>query len=176
MLKVSPPVAPIVAPVCPVPVSRDDAESLLGLIAQGDSALQKISAAMTSRLDAVRLEFQPRLEEAQRKLNAQRGALETWAWENQRTDFQEHRSLPWLHGTIGFRWGKLKLATLSRITWDQALEKIRALKPEYIRVKEEVNKELILADRSEDLINAGGLSAIGLKASQEESFYIDLKS
>lgn len=161
--------------IVPIPSTLEAAEKLLGKIAAGDSELRQLAAAMTTALAAVLSEHEPGITAQKKFIDAQRDALEQWAWTAQREEFAEKRSMDLLHGTIGFRWAKPKLATLARITWDKALEKIKALRPEFVRVKEEVNKELILQQAADELINAGGLSAMGLKVVQEESFYIDLK-
>jgi hypothetical protein len=46
------------------------------------------------------------------------------------------------------------------------------LRPQYIRIKEEIDAQQILADERGELINAAGLSAMGLKILQEETFFI----
>lgn len=165
------------APKFPVPSSRIAADVLLGEIANTTAELKAKRAAMDSALTAVRVEHEPVITELLGKLDGQSGSLETWAWQAQKTEFPEDkRSIDMINGRVYFRLGKPKLATLARFTWDKVLDKIRALRPEYVRTKEEVDKEKILSDIKSDFINAGGLSAVGVKCVQDDSFGYELKS
>jgi phage host-nuclease inhibitor protein Gam len=59
-------------------------------------------------------------------------------------------------------------------TWASILDLVKIrLGAKWLRIKEEVNREKIIADRK--IITNDGLTALGLKIVQDESFYIEPK-
>jgi phage host-nuclease inhibitor protein Gam len=94
-----------------------------------------------------------------------------WAEANPR-EFGEGRSIQTVHGALGWRLGGPSLRTLTGWTWDRVKETLKAANAAgYLRVKEEVNKQNLLADR--DAIGAEKLREIGVRVVQEESFFVE---
>ena len=89
-------------------------------------------------------------------------------------EFGAVRSIETVHGTLGWRMGGPSLRTLPGWTWDQVKENLKAVSAMgYIRVKEEVNKQNLLADR--ETISAEKLRELGVRVVQEESFFVEPK-
>jgi len=80
------------------------------------------------------------------------------------------------HGTIGFRLGTPKVKGMPRKgeKLDAVLSFFRQFLPGYLRVQEEINKELLIADREMEDVKAQ-IKTQGLEIVQDETFFIDLK-
>ena len=90
-------------------------------------------------------------------------------------------------GTIGFRTGTPKLKTLKGFTWESALNLVREFLPDYIRKKEEINKDKLLTDRDIEYASVGKGEAVaqpmgslmakcGIQVVQDEAFYVEPKT
>jgi len=83
------------------------------------------------------------------------------------------KSLALAAGTLGFRTGTPKLALLSRAwNWEKVLTQAQRLIPAFIRSKPELDKEAILSQRDEEILQYA-IKACGMKVVQDESFYIE---
>jgi phage host-nuclease inhibitor protein Gam len=110
--------------------------------------------------------------------------VKVWADGNPE-EFGGKRSIDTTHGTLGWRMGQWQCAALAGWIWARTkktkkgakviLDKIKELTAmkDYIRVKEEVDKDAIIADRG--VLTAEALSTIGVRVFQEESFYVEPK-
>ena len=82
-----------------------------------------------------------------------------------------------LSGILGFRTGTPKLTLLSRVfNWVRVLALVEEHQPGFIRLKKEVDKEGLLTLHSQATDRAvadAELKRMGLKVTQEESFYIE---
>jgi phage host-nuclease inhibitor protein Gam len=68
------------------------------------------------------------------------------------------------------------LKTLAKWKWDGVLHALRGFRMGlYIRIKEEINKEQIIADVGAQVLTNPELRKAGVEVSQEESFYIEPK-
>jgi phage host-nuclease inhibitor protein Gam len=100
--------------------------------------------------------------------------LESFALENRERLFSKKKSMETPQGFFGFRLGNPKLKPLKGYKWDDILDLVRNLMPEYIRRSEEVAKDRILADRDRaDVVKL--LPDAGISVVQEEVFFVDLK-
>lgn len=149
-------------------------------IAMGNYALSAVlHSKITAKMDAdiVRIRekhAQPLADLAEAKDDAMLVIL-AYAQENKKTLFADKRSMETTYGTIGFRKGTPKLKTLPRFTWEKVLEKVKTILPDFIRKKEEVDKEGLLAARADEAV-APHLNAVGVYVDQDESFFIELKT
>lgn len=95
-------------------------------------------------------------------------------WAETHTDvFGSRKSMDTTHAVIGWRVGNPALKCLAGWTWEKVIARIKelpAMAAAYIRPREEVNKETVLADRA--VLGKEGLRNIGLRVSQERSFYV----
>lgn len=92
--------------------------------------------------------------------------------EDHRADFGKKQSLSLSNGTVGYRLGTPKAKTLKGFTWKAVLEVLKRTmyKDNYIRVKEEVNRERIIQDYQTKSIDDESLKLIGVEVAQEETF------
>lgn len=115
-------------------------------------------------------------------------ALETWANKNRKSlglagEPGEKKSIDLRQGTIGFRWGRPKVAFLKGFTEDVVLARLRRLARKakhwarYIRVAETLNRSQILDDARPEagLLSGKDLTHIGVEVTREETFYVEPK-
>lgn len=99
--------------------------------------------------------------------------------ENNRHDFGKLKSKELSHGTVGFRLSPPKVATKKGFTFSSALELIKRSiwKTEFIRTKEEIDKEAILLayNRENATLSKEELAELGLEIKQDETFGYELK-
>lgn len=149
--------------------TRDEMEALVGDIARLKAKEQQYTAEMNQRVTEVRRDYEAGLSGVQDELSGKMALARDWA-EAHPEEFGKARSIAMTHGDVGWRIGNPTLKTLSGWTWDRVLEKLRGggawLK--YLRVKQEVNKEALLADR--EVI---ALSEAGCRVVQDETFFIE---
>lgn len=162
-------------PQIPELKTRDDAESTMTELAQVLNNQRKITALRDAMVLDINSRFEGALTECDQAIQLKTQQLRAWADTNPDQFPKGRKSLDLVSGTLGFRTGTPKLALLSRSwTWDKVLEKLRTLASRFIRTKEEVDKEAILAEYAQapspDL-----LSLYGVKVTQDETFYIEPK-
>ncbi len=157
----------------PTIATRSEAEAVMNELALAANNRRKL----ISRLDAVLLAAQekeaPGIAACDAVIKAQSDALRAWAEANP-AEFGKKKSIEFFAGTLGFRTSTPKLALLSRAwNWDKVLATLKAspLYQKFIRTKEEVDKESILAEAAaHPCFDAGYM---GLKVVQDESFYVE---
>lgn len=94
---------------------------------------------------------------------------QNWA-ENNPAEFGARKSIEFVNGVVGFRTGQPKLVKLAGWTWDRILAAVQRVLPDYVRVKQEVDRERIIADRE---IVALLMKEIGVKIEQDEAFFVE---
>ncbi len=100
-------------------------------------------------------------------------SVRVWAEANP-SEFGAKKSLETSHAVIGWRSGMPTLKAMSGWTWDRVLEKLKRLgRVEFIRTKEEVNKQGLLDQR--ETLGTDGLRELGLRVVQDEPFFIEPK-
>lgn len=159
-------------PVIVPPRTREEMESLVGDIAALKIIERADAAEMDAELHAVRERYETRMAENADKLTPLLLRAQAWA-EAHPAEFGKLKSIEMLHGTIGWRVNTPSLKTLAGWTWDRVLEKLKSLRlhPGYVRTKEEVNKQALLADREK--IGDDDLRQCGMRVVQEEDFYVE---
>lgn len=91
--------------------------------------------------------------------------------EDNRDELFEGRQMIKANGMdYGFRKGKVRLALMDGYTEETVLEAVKENLPGYIRVKEEIAKDKLLADK--DTITDKDLASTGLCLTQDEAFFI----
>lgn len=150
-------------------VSRDQAEEAFSMYNQSIAELEVLQGKMNSEITAVKDKYESKINPLQEQKDKQFEVLQVYAEEN-RDDFKDKKSIDFTHGTIGFRTGTPKLTTRKGFKWPAVIELIKEKCKKYIRSKEEVNKEGLIADRAKV-----DLKAIGLEVTQDETFYVSPK-
>ena len=137
---------------------------------------QLLNASLDAELQAVRDSYSARFNTLAEALSEKLEAARIWAEANP-AEFARRRSIEFTHGSIGFRTGAPKLKTLAKRKWDGVLQELRGAVwgAAYIRVKEEVNKEQIIADISMRTLSEADLRQAGARVVQEELFFVDTK-
>jgi len=166
----------IKVPLTPSISSRDDAEAAMNDLAMTINNQRRITTERDARVLVVNQSYEAPLAECDQSIKALSGALQAWAECNPDQFPKGRKSLELVSGVLGFRTGTPKLALLSRaFNWDKCIGLLRSHLPGFIRTKEEPDKEGLLTARSQNQITDLDLCKVGLKVTQDESFYIDPK-
>ena len=148
--------------------TREEMEALVGEITALKTNEQRLTAEMNEAVNAVRQNYEAQLGAIDEDITAKTALARAWAEEHP-AEFGKGKSISMTHGDVGWRIGNPTLKTLRGWTWDRVLESLRAGHwTKYLRVKSEVNKELLLADRA--TVN---LADVGCRVVQDETFFIE---
>lgn len=152
--------------------TRAEVERIVGEIREQKIREQKILAAKNAAVSSIDERFAPELEAAQAEIDQRVTAVQAWA-EAHPEEFAKRKSIEFTHGTVGFRIGTPKLALLSRAwTWEKCLLQVRTLLPAFIRDTPSIDKEAILAQRDEEIVQFA-IRGCGLKVTQDEKFFVE---
>lgn len=181
-------------PVAKVNLSQVEIDTLLQNFAIADAELEKISAKIDLEKLKITDRYKDKIAEHQEKKDAAYVQLKTYYETNREELFPtKKKSIETLFGKIGFQTGQPALKTIKGFTWESAKNLVKEFLPNYIRTKEEVNKESLLADRetniTDDLCSeemktlpeeerpvlSSLFARCGIKIEQDENFYIELK-
>lgn len=156
------------------PRTREEMERLVGDICALKIEERELKAQMDAEIKSIKDNYQAQLAGLTESLAQKMPRALAWAEANAE-DFGKLRSVEMLHGTIGWRLNTPSLKTRPGWTWDRVLEVVKNLPrlAGYIRTKEEINKQALLADREQ--LGTEGLTAIGLRVVQDEEFFVDPK-
>jgi len=153
--------------------SQEQFAEAMAAYATASAQGKKLMAGMEKDIVKVRENYAERLNEVADQKVANMEIIETYCLENKQVLFNNTRSMVTLHGTVGFRLGTPMLKLLPKVKWDVVLERLRNTMPEFIRRKEEVDKEGILHSRHDDKV-APRLNEIGVYVDQDERFFLEL--
>lgn len=158
---------------------RAEAEAHVNTVAALVNERRGVAAAMDEKLLNIKQEYELELANLDIQIKQGTDDLEAWALANP-AEFGKAKSIEFLAGRIGFRTGTPKLALLGRQwNWDKVLAAIQKFGFQFIRTKEEVDKEAILAfyaaQADKPQVEAKVLSPIGCKVTQGESFFVEPK-
>jgi phage host-nuclease inhibitor protein Gam len=174
------PQEPRVLPDVPQPEpirSFNDADQTLLKIADCEQQLQKQEAEMNEQIQKVRDEYESNTYLVRTTKSLLEKELEKFCINN-KTEFVTLKSKELVHGILGFRTSPPKVALLNRkYKWDTVLELLKKVRfgKDFIRSKEEVDKEQILASYAAKEIDDSKLAAVGIKIDQDEKFFSDIK-
>lgn len=154
-------------------VTKEQAEEAFAAYSKADSRSEERTAKMEQELTKIREKYQDELAELKETRDENFDVLMTYAAENKEL-FTGKKSYEMAHGVIGYRTGTHKLAKLKGFTWEDVKEKVKKLLPDYIRTKEEVNKEGLIADRDNEAVNKH-FAKCGVEVDQDETFYVQPK-
>ncbi len=160
----------------PAVKTRAQMESLVREIGGLKLDEKLLLADMDRELRAARRRYEARLLPLARLLEEKTGVARAWADANPEA-FGRRRSLDFGHGVAGFRTSPPRLATLARRKWDRVLQSLHDLRwgAPYIRVKEEINKEQIIADVGAGKLAEADLRQAGAQVVRDESFFVEPK-
>ena len=155
-------------------ITDEQFSNALSSYAINDAQSRKMAAKMDADITRIREKYADGLDELKKANDAHLQTVQVYCSEHKQVLFGERRSLDTVYGKVGFRLGTPKLKTLPRWTWDKVLDKLHTVLPDYVRIKKEIDKEQLLANRAQANV-AEYLNAIGVYVAQEEAFFIELK-
>ena len=156
-----------------VGITATQADEAFASFAKADSRSVKIMAEIELKCTAIRKKFDVELTTLKTEKDKAFEVLQTFAQENP-DKFLERKSLELTHGVIGYRTGTHKLDKLKGFTWEMVKANVAKYLPDFIRVKEELNKEQLIAKREEkDVVKLA--DKCGYAFVQDESFYVQPK-
>jgi len=156
-------------------VTLAQAQEASNTYAAKKNQLSQIEAEMNERLNDIKSEYADDINQLQSELEEPVAILQAYATE-QIPEGSKKKSIDLLHSVIGFRTGTPKVNKSKSFTWDAVLELIKKNKmfKSFIRPKEEINKEAILAEKNKELLKALKEEAY-VFIDQDETFYITPK-
>jgi phage host-nuclease inhibitor protein Gam len=158
------------------PATSAEVDSLMGEYAQTDAKIETITATMDEEIAKIREKHSEELNQLNEKRENVFNRLQLWAEQGKEELFAKKKSKDLVHGILGFRIGTPKLKTKKGFTWPAALTLLKKVAggDRYVRTKEELAKELLIADRKAPETIAI-MQEAQIEVVQDETFYIDLK-
>lgn len=136
--------------------------------------LSGIESKMNLELQKVKDKYADDITSYQEELKPQVELLEAFAKE-QKDTWGKKKSFELLHAVIGFRTGNPTVKKDKRYTWDGVLDQLKKVRLNlFVRKKEEVNKEAILLEKNEAILNQLKEDC-GVYVEQDEAFFITPK-
>jgi phage host-nuclease inhibitor protein Gam len=154
-------------------ITRARAEELLGELATLKLQEREEKNALDRDLTAAREAYEAPLLRLAKQIEEKTTILESWAAANPEEFPKNRKSIEMIHGILGYRTGTPKLKTLPKWTWDRVLEKLREMLPEFVRTKEEVNKEGLIAAVGEGRLDPTEARQLGVQVVQDEAFFVE---
>jgi len=159
-----------------VVVSPDEAGAQTALkdFALANSQLKEMEAKIEQDVQKIRSKYKGRINDMQQLRDESYDLVHAYASENKEQLFVKKRSIDWNFGTFGFRLGTPKVEKKRGITWDAALQLIKGQELDFVRTKQEVDRDKIIASREDPTI-MGQLAKLGLSVGQTETFFVEPK-
>ena len=153
-----------------IPSTREEAEEVVREITEYKLRERQLKVEMDTEITAIKENYEARLATVSDRLTPLVQEIQAWA-ESHPAEFCDKKSLELLHGVIGWRITPPALKTLRGFTWAAVVDRLKVLgRGEFLRVKEEVNKDSLLAVRESE-----NLKTFGCQAVQEDEFYVEPK-
>ena len=152
-------------------ITSQEATAIFAEYADADAKLQKIAAEKDIQITKVREKYQDKELELTEVKSVAFEKLQHYAQSNPEL-FTVKKSIELQHGRIGFRTGMPKVTCLFK-KWDDAFVKVKELLPDFIRTKEEIDKEAFIANKDENVAKL--FSQVGVKVSQDETFFVEAR-
>lgn len=156
-------------------ITLEEAQEASQQFATTKNKLAKIEAKMNEEINKVKAKYADQVTELSEELEEPAEILEVFAKE-QKNNWGKKKSLELLHCIIGFRTGTPKVGKKKGFSWEAVLElmKKNALFEKFIRKTEEINKETILAEKDEKLLQKLQ-DLCFISVDQDEKFYVEPK-
>jgi len=155
--------------------SFDDVDKYIKDYAAKDRFIKTKEVEMNAEIDKIKAKYADLTKEAVSRKQIIESSIEAFC--TVRTDeFGKLKSKTLTHGKVFFRTNPPKVLQLSKkYTVETTIELIKALfKNRFIRQKEEINKETLLADYAAKKIDDKQLAGVGLRVDQGETFGIEI--
>jgi phage host-nuclease inhibitor protein Gam len=144
-------------------------------MAKAQIKIKAAEAEMNDEINAIKKKYDTRTAAARELVTVLSGDIETYCKLN-KAEFEKTRSKEFSAGTIGFRNTPPKVVAFAKkFTIAVILGNLKNQRPEYVRTKEEIDKESILGAYAAKNIDDEQLKALGLKVDNDDQFFINLK-
>lgn len=153
---------------------QKELEAVVVSYAKSQSCLVKTKATMDEKILGIRAKYDDKLQKLQAESDMAFANVKEVADANRQSIFTKSKRINTSRGSVGYRLGKPKLVLTEGKAWSDLTEKVQALAPDYVRVKVEVAKDRLFADRDLPHVKAL-LDTIGATVVQDEQFYVELK-
>lgn len=152
----------------------NDVSYALGIIAKRTVFVKKKEAEMNDKINSAKQKFDVDTAEAQTEIEQLRSDIEKFCLDH-KMEFDQTRTLDFPSGKIGFRTNPPKVLQLNKkFSVSNTIDLIkRTLKGAYLRIKEDIDRESILADYRAKTITDEKLASIGLRVDQGETFFVE---
>ena len=154
-------------------LTAEEAEQALGIYAAAHARMASLTSKMDVEITRIREKYQEEMSKLSGIQTESFEKVQHYATINPQL-FLKKKSIDMTHGTLGFRTSTPALKLITKFTWGSVLTMVKEFMPDYIRTKEEVDKESILAQRDSEVVSAN-LTKCGMRVVQDETFFIDLK-
>lgn len=152
-------------------ITNEEAEGIFAEYATADAKIQKITAEMDGKIIKIRESYDTQLTDLKTAKDGAFEKLQHFAQANP-DQFTKKKSLEMTQGVIGFRTTPESVGKVKGFTWDAVTNMLKEFLPDYVRTKEEPNKESILKDK-EQIQHL--FPKVGIKIEQSETFYVEPK-
>lgn len=156
-------------------VTLETAQEASEQYAVSANKLAKLEAVMTEQINKIKSKYQDEITELKEGMEEPIELLQAFA-DEQKKSWGKKKSLELLHCVIGFRTGTPKVSKDKKFTWDAVLELMKKNKmfSGFIRSKDEINKESILAEKDENVVK-GLKEQCYVFVEQDETFFVQPK-
>lgn len=156
--------------------TRAEAERLSGEVVKHQLEANRLTVEMDSKIAEIKKQYEGVIDKEKKMIESKTLILNLWASQNP-DEFGGKKSIDFVHAVIGFRTGQPKVEKLKNLTWAKVVQQMQKLAwgRDYLRERDpEVDKEKLIADRNK--LTAEKLNKMGLKITQDETFYVDPKT
>ena len=115
--------------------------------AEATAELKRLEADLELKIAALRGSYAEQVAHYKDEQQAIAERLQRYAQDNYGSLFAKGKSHDLRHGSIGFRQGQPQVLKSRSTTWVQLLERFKELRMPFVRVKEEPDKQAIIATR-----------------------------
>ncbi len=160
-------------PVIKEVITVEKAGKIFAEYAEAHAKVNKINADIDVKVNQIRTKYQEELLDLNESMKKNADLLEHFAKTNPEL-FEKRRTLEFAHGKLGFRLGQWKAVNLFK-KWDDVLVKLKDKLPDFVRVKEEVDKQGLIDNRENEEI-ASLYPLCGVSIEQDETWFIEPKT
>ena len=150
-------------------------DAKMAVYAKSETVLNKTFAIIEEKVDAIRQRYDEKLAQQTKERDEALLEVKRVADEAREELFVSGaKSLKTSRGVVGYKLAKPKLVLEGGKSWAELTDTVKELAPDYIRVKVEVARDRLYADRELPFVKRL-LETIGAKVVQDEMFYVELK-
>lgn len=156
--------------------SWEDAEGVLRRLAELRMQVRQATAEYNEREQARRAQLTAEITPKNDQIESLELGLREFVLVH-RSEFEKTKHRVLTHGIVGFRTDPPSIKQIKGFTVNAVLKLVKASKWawRFVRTKEEINKEEVLAALQAKDVTPDDLAPLGLQRVQEEQFYYELK-